>query len=171
MRRSVAVALACASALIAVPSRAAAADCRGADHLAPVAARAATLCLLNVERAARGLAPLRLDRRLSRAARAHSADMVAHRYFAHDSRDGTGFGARIARTGWTRHRRGWTIGENIAWGEGPLSTPASIVDAWMHSEGHRANILNCGFHVIGIGVATVAGSPHGIYWTQDFGDD
>jgi uncharacterized protein YkwD len=44
------------------------------------------------------------------------------------------------------------------------------MDAWMHSAGHRANILKCGFKVIGIGVYKLAGSPFRIYWTQDFGD-
>jgi uncharacterized protein YkwD len=59
------------------------------------------------------------------------------------------------------------MGENIAAGQ---RTPAAVMDAWMKSPGHRANILNCGFRVIGMGVATVTGSPFGIYWTQNFGD-
>ena len=53
----------------------------------------------------------------------------------------------------------------------PASQPAAaVMDAWMHSAGHRANILNCGYQVIGIGVATKTSSPYRIYWTQDFGD-
>jgi hypothetical protein len=55
----------------------------------------------------------------------------------------------------------WTAGENIAWGTGDLATPASIVDGWMHSAGHRANILDPDFGQVGIGIA--AGAPQGRY--------
>ena len=56
------------------------------------------------------------------------------------------------------------MGENIAAG---YPTPAAVMDAWMNSAGHRANILNCAFAEIGVGHAT--GGPFGAYWTQDFG--
>jgi uncharacterized protein YkwD len=173
VRRFAAAALVCASALIVVPHTASAADCAGADRapqqLGAAAARTVTLCLLNRERAARGLAPLRPDRRLTRAAQGHSADMVAHRYFAHDSRDGASFGTRIARTGWTRHRRVWTLGENIAWGEREAATPAAIVDAWMHSAGHRRNILDARFRAIGIGIVSgTPGADRGATYSTDF---
>jgi len=134
--------------------------------------RASTLCLINVERSARDLRPLRLDRRLSTAARRHSRDMVAHRYFAHDSRSGARFSARIARTGWMRGRGGWSVGENLAWGSGTRSTPASIVKAWMASPRHRANILQGRFQVIGIGIGRgvpVSSGGVGATYTTDFG--
>ena len=102
-------------------------------------------------------APLRLDAQLDRAARRHSQDMVAGRYFAHDSRSGARFSARIARTGWMNGRARWSVGENLAWGSGTQATPRSIVAAWMQSAGHRHNILSPRFRVIGIGI--VSGAP------------
>jgi uncharacterized protein YkwD len=174
VRRLAAFLLACSSTLAVCATASAAAPCAGAgasvQKLGANAARSATLCLLNRERAARGRSALRLNGRLTRAAQAHSADMVAHRYFAHESRDGTGVGARIARTGWTRHRRSWAVGENIAYGTGGRATPRAIVSAWMRSAGHRKNILNGRFRVIGVGIAsgTPGGTAGGTYST-DFG--
>jgi uncharacterized protein YkwD len=116
-----------------------------------------TICLLNVERAHRGMRPLRLNGRLSRAARGHAGDMVQHDYFSHASRSGASFVDRIRRTGYLRGPRAWLVGENLAWGTGDRSSPAAIVDAWMHSPGHRANILQRRFREIGIGL--VVGAP------------
>ena len=134
----------------------------------PVAAgmtsrEAEVLRLVNVERASAGCSPLRSSSLLVGVARAHSLDMGDHRYFAHEGRDGRSPFDRMRAAGY----RGGLMGENIAAGQ---PTPAAVMDAWMHSPGHRANILNCGYRVIGMGVAKVAGSPFGIYWTQDFGD-
>jgi uncharacterized protein YkwD len=167
--------LLCSIAAASVPATAsAAARCRGAgvsvQRLGAVRAAAVTLCALNRERAARGLRALRLDRRLAAAARAHSVDMVAHRYFAHASRDGRGFAARIAGTGWTRRRGAYRIGEDIAYGSGGRATPRAIVAAWMRSAAHRANILQPRFRVAGIGVA--GGTPYGrrgATYSADFG--
>lgn len=133
----------------------------------------ATLCLLNAERAARGLAPLRQERRLARAAERHAGDMARNRYFAHDSLDGSTFLDRIRSAGYLRRARSWAAGENIAWGSGSRSTPRSIMRAWMGSDGHRANILSAAFRDIGIGVSPGApvvgvGGPAAIYAT-DFG--
>jgi uncharacterized protein YkwD len=89
--------------------------------------------------------------------------MAVHRYFDHTSQDGRSPFDRMRGAGY----KGGLMGENIAAGQ---PTPAAVMDAWMHSPGHRANILNCGYKVIGIGVFTLAGSPYRIYWTQDFGD-
>src|SRR3954464_15678133 len=79
----------------------------------------ATLRGLNAVREAHGLAALRADPRLARAARAHSRDVVPRRYFAHRSGAGAGLVARIAHTGWLRARRRWHLAENLAWGTGP----------------------------------------------------
>jgi uncharacterized protein YkwD len=130
----------------------------------------ATLCLLNRERTIRGLRRLRHDSRLSRAARGHAGDMVAKRYFDHTSKSGASFVARIKRTGWTKARRSWTVGENIGYGSGTLATPREMVRAWMHSSGHRQNILARQFKLIGIGVAS--GAPTGgggATYATDFG--
>jgi uncharacterized protein YkwD len=174
VRRTVVLLLCCASAAIVPASASAAKRCSGAgralQQLGPAAARSATLCLLNRERAIRGRRALRTDARLARAAQSHSDDMVSHRYFAHESRDGRGFGARIRHTGWMRHRRPYRLGENIAYGTGGQATPLAIVSAWMHSAGHRANILEPRFRRIGIGIA--AGTPAGeggATYSTDFG--
>src|SRR5690242_14939267 len=117
----------------------------------------AVKCLVNVQRVAHGLRPLRTSRQLRVAAEAHGADMVANRFFAHIS---PVFGAitdRARRAGYLARTGDWSLGEDIAWGEGPLSTPQSIVTAWMNSPGHRAVILDGGFREAGVGV--VPGVP------------
>jgi uncharacterized protein YkwD len=156
-------------ALIAPATASAAGPCKDADgsleQLGLPAARAATLCLLNAERAARGLGALRTSTKLARAAQGHADDMVDRRYFAHGN-----YGARIARTGWGRHRRTYTIGENLGYAAGDAATPRAIVTAWMGSPGHRANILQRRFHAIGIGIAS--GTPDGdagATYSTDFG--
>ena len=134
------------------------------------AANRATLCLLNQQRRAHGLRACKLDGKLGRAAAGHAHDMVTKRYFAHASSNGASFGARIKRTGWTRSRRSYTIGENIGWGGGALATPRAMVRAWMGSAGHRANILSRSFRMIGIGIAN--GAPtgdDGATYATDFG--
>jgi uncharacterized protein YkwD len=116
--------------------------------------------LTNRERARAGLPPLTTDALLTTAAQAHSADMVARVFYSHTSPDGSQPWDRAAAAG--SHRR--TIGENIACGQ---RSPAEVVDGWMNSPGHRANILKPDFTHIGIGLA--GGGPAGTYWTQLFG--
>ncbi len=147
------------------------ASCAGAGAH-PTSARAAaftgaTLCLLNRERAQHGLRPLRSNALLALAAWRHSRDMVRRGYFAHGDLVG-----RLARVGYLRGRRSWTVGENIAWGSGPRATPRSIVSAWMRSAGHRANILNGRFREVGIGIVSGAPVPRvrgAATYTTDFG--
>ncbi|MEU4243682.1 CAP domain-containing protein [Actinoplanes sp. NPDC026619] len=117
--------------------------------------------LTNAQRTARGCKALRTDDRLTKAARAHSADMVAEHFFDHVGSNGSTFVAREVAAGYPK--RGASA-ENIAWG---YRTPQQVVTGWMNSSGHRANILNCGSIAVGVGVAyTAGGAP---YWTQDFG--
>ena len=175
MRCPIAVLL-CSAAAGLVPATASAAGprCPGAGRpvaeIGTTAARTATLCLLNRRRAAHGLGALRADARLIRAAQGHSDDMVANRYFQHESRDGSGFGKRIRAAGWTRDRRAYTLGENIAYGTDRDATPRAIVRAWMHSAGHRANILDPHFHLIGIGIAVrTPDGDGGATYSADFG--
>lgn len=118
------------------------------------AARQATLCLVNLQRRHHGLPRLAENPLLQRAASAYSRTMVAHRFFDHVGPDGSTLQQRIATVGYSP----WTeLGENIAWGSGSLATPRQIVNGWMHSPGHRANILDAAFRQIGVGVA--AGAP------------
>ena len=155
------LAAACAVAF-AIPAPAAlAASCPGADAMpiaaSPATAKSATLCLLNNERAANGLAPLASQSQLESAATGYSQAMVQQHFFSHTSPSGGTLKDRLSAyiTGVTT----WDIGENLAWGEGSYATPASVVGGWMRSQGHRANILNTTFREIGIGI--VAGTPGG----------
>ena len=118
--------------------------------------------LVNNERAAQGLHPLSLDHNLAAAARDHSEDMGLQDYFSHTSLDGRTAGDRITAAGYFYN----TYGENIAAG---YQTPEDVIDGWMSSSGHRANILNPNFCDIGVGYVYLTGSSHGHYWTQDFG--
>jgi len=143
--------------------------CQGANRVVDAShlglAQSATLCLLNQERRRYGLAPLHASEPLARIARGHSLAMVRGHFFAHGA-----FLGRIQSSGFLSGARSWAAGENIAWGGGRLSTPAAIVDGWMHSPPHRANILNGGFRWIGVGVAV--GTPNGgggATYTTDFG--
>src|SRR4051794_26834147 len=111
------------------------------------------LRLVNRQRARHGLAPLRADRRLARAARGHSRDMVRRGYFAHASPAGEHVVGRVRRTGWLSGRHGWWLGENLAWGIGRPGTSAGVVRAWMHSPEHRRILLGRVYRWIGIGVA------------------
>lgn len=117
--------------------------------------------LVNQERAAAGCGPLHTDERLRTAARGHSKDMATNDYFSHTGLDGSSFVDRTAAADYPRNEAG---GENIAMG---YRTPADVMDGWMNSEGHRANILNCDFEAIGVGLARDSGGA--LYWTQDFG--
>ncbi|MCT2589636.1 CAP domain-containing protein [Streptomyces sp. N2-109] len=125
-------------------------------------ARTATevIALTNAERARARLAPLTGETRLTTAAQAHSADMVARDFYSHTTPEGHEPWDRAAAAGCT-HRG---IGENIACGQ---RSAAEVVDGWMNSPGHRANILKPDFTHIGIGYAT--GGRAGTYWTQLFG--
>ena len=128
------------------------------SELAPVEGalkrlEAATVCLLNGERADHGLPPLTVEARLSRAAARHAADMVARSYFAHEGADGSDIKERIQATGYLPSDQRWVIGENLAWGTGALATPEAIVNAWMNSAGHRANVLHAEYREIGFGIA------------------
>ncbi|MCF3134976.1 CAP domain-containing protein [Streptomyces olivochromogenes] len=116
--------------------------------------------LTNRERRGAGLPPLAVDPRLTAAAQAYSADMVARDFYSHTSPEGSQPWDRAAAAGSARR----TIGENIACGQ---RSAAEVVEGWMNSPGHRANILKADFTHIGIGFA--GGGRAGTYWTQMFG--
>jgi uncharacterized protein YkwD len=178
-RRNAATALAVAVAALATPAgaRASAQDaaCPGADvvptagNIAVVAQ--ATLCLLNNERAAAGLHPLTEAPGLTRPSAAYSARMVSENFFAHVAPDGATLTDRLEANGYIEPDGDWTVGENLAWGQGDLATPRNIAVAWMNSPGHRANILTGEFTEVGLGI--VPGTPGDPSWgatyTTDFG--
>ena len=114
--------------------------------------------LVNEQRTQNGLKPLTANWELSRVARYKSQDMVDNRYFSHTSPTyGTPF--QMMKAFGLRFR---TAGENIAYGQ---RTPQAVVNAWMNSSGHRANILNASYTQIGVGYVS-----SGHYWTQMFMD-
>ena len=115
--------------------------------------------IVNEERGKVNCPALIADDRLTTAARGHSADMAARNYFSHTTPEGVEFATRITNAGYR-----WSgAGENIAKGQ---RTPAEVMTSWMNSAGHKANILNCGFKNIGVGVAAEARGS--LLWTQDF---
>lgn len=181
---SLALAAALAACLLAAPPAGAvpgiagqASSCRNAgvrpDDMSAAAARRTTLCLLNAERRGRRLPGLRHNRRLARAALRHARDMAARDYFAHESPDGRDFVDRILDTSYVRlDDPGWVLGENLGWGSGELSTPRAMVRSWMHSPGHRDNILERRFREVGIAVirgAPAGGVRHGATYATEFG--
>ncbi|MBD0736505.1 CAP domain-containing protein [Streptomyces sp. CBMA29] len=125
---------------------------------AVTAARAAILSLVNTQRASAGCSPLTASSSLDGLAQAFSEDMAARGFFDHTDPDG--------KTPWDRAKAlGITNlgGENIARGQ---ATAQAVMDAWMNSPGHRANILNCDYKTLGVGIHYGSGGP---WWTQDFG--
>ena len=167
----------CAAAVVAAPSASAA--CADED-LVPDAGnleriRAAVVCLHNEERRASGVRPLRSHGRLDAAALEHSADMVARRYFDHETPDGRDPFERMKGARYIRSSVIWNAGENIAWASGALATPRSIFDAWMRSTGHRLTLLASDFSELGVGIALGAPDPARAHltvaatYTVDFG--
>ncbi len=150
-------------------------DVPDSEHCAPAASWAAphatfeqsVLTLVNSARASGGTcgskgsfapsAPLTMQPALRCAARLHSMDMALNGYFSHTSQDGTSPFVRMQQAGYSY---GWA-GENIAAG---TTTPAAVMQGWLASPGHCANILNPKFSQIGVGYAS--GGPYGHYWTQ-----
>lgn len=118
------------------------------------------LALINVQREVAGLAPVVLDLYLDAAAEAHSLDMASTPCFQHGSCDGSNWADRVRNY----YSVPTSLGEIIAAG---YTTPEAVVDGWMNSPGHRANILNDAFKVAGVALAT--GGTYGTYWTVDFG--
>ena len=147
----------------AAPGATANAPARRMQPPAAVAPAAPTVAstvidLTNEARAAAGLAPLTEDARLTAAAAAHSADQARTRVMSHTGTNGSSPGARMTAAGYE-----WrTWGENVAAGQ---TTAVIVVDAWMNSPGHRANILNPAF--VSIGVGSVASVDGILFWTMD----
>jgi uncharacterized protein YkwD len=144
-----------------------------ADDATLMQAVDSVLCLVNEERAERGLPPVRASRLLRRSAQAHSRDMVARRYFSHVTPGGKGVRRRVVHSGYARKRRAFKVGETIAWGTNQLGTPAQLVSSFMSSPAHRDILLDGSFRDVGIGLvldAPVAGAPGaGATLTLDFG--
>jgi uncharacterized protein YkwD len=169
MHRRCTVVIALLALALGAPG-AAAADCPGADAVPAAdnlpAIGQATLCLVNEQRATQ-----RVNARLGSASAGYSQRMVAQAFFDHEAPDGTTLVQRLTSVGYLDGGEDWVVGENIGWGQGPLSTPRAMVEAWMNSSGHRRNILAADYAEVGLGLAL--GTPESATWgatyTTDFG--
>lgn len=119
------------------------------------------LQLVNLERNAAGLNPVRRNATLEAQAEQYACEMIHYDFFAHDNpATGTQLRDRADQFGYSY----LTIGENLAGGQ---QNPQEVMDAWMNSPGHRANILNPDFEELGVGIRS--GGDYGLYWVQEFG--
>jgi uncharacterized protein YkwD len=137
---------------------------------APTAAPAAVntfqqdmLNAVNAQRAAAGVAPLRLCNVLVLQAQIHTADQAKMGVMSHTGSNGSTLQQRAVQSTYLAGAGAWSLGENVAFGYRDIP---SVMTAWMNSPGHRANILQGGFSDVGFGLAQGA---NGTYWTQDFG--
>jgi len=133
---------------------------------------ATLLRLINHARTSRGLAAVKVQAALDKAALAHSREMVSRDYFAHSSSAGASVASRArsagySTSGWSR----WEVGEVIAWGKSYRGTPQVIFKAWMHSSSHRRIILGKRWRDAGLGACrgTFNGLSGVIMYTVDFG--
>jgi uncharacterized protein YkwD len=137
--------------------------------------RAAVFCLVNRVRAENGELPLIRSALLEQAAEGHGAEMISDDYFDHVSPTGETPVDRIRGTGYLPSPQdGYVIGENLAWGTLSLATPQAIVEAWIASPKHLANILEGQYRETGIGVvpsvpAALSGGEPGATYSQEFG--
>src|SRR3954470_8895788 len=131
----------------------------------------AILCLVNGERTDAGLATVAANSELSQAADGMCQQMVSEHFFAHETPDGKTVVDRVQPTGYISGND-WVVGENLGWGSGALSTPQAMVNGWMNSPGHRANILAPDYKDVGL--SACMGSPlttssGGTVYVNDFG--
>ena len=139
----------------------------------PVAAGPAesVLSAVNAARAKAGCGPLRLNSKLSAAAKSHARAMAEQNFFAHAGKDGSRLPGRVDRQGYSYR----TVAENIAAGQ---ESAGEVVQAWLQSAGHRRNMLDCQMSETGIALVYQAddrpfgGSryPLRYYWVQVFAD-
>ncbi|MEU9202562.1 CAP domain-containing protein [Streptomyces sp. NPDC048332] len=142
----------------AKPSTSAPAARKTTAPAAATSAQAAVLALVNQERSKVGCSPVTASSSLASLAQSFSDDMAARGFFDHTDPDGQSPWDRAAKAGVSG-----LGGENIARGQADAE---AVMEAWMNSEGHRANILNCDYKTLGVGVHFGSGGP---WWTQDFG--
>lgn len=178
--------LTCVAALAAHTGRrpeearpaAAGSPCSG-EGLLPTAANvravdAATLCLVNRLRGARGLRSLRANGELRRVASSQVDTMVSHDYFADDRPTGQTPLSLVAVTRYPVHTDGFAVGQNIAYGTGSDTTPAHIVEEWMASPPHREIMLSGEYRDAGVAVtpavpAMLGAGGHGATYAIEFG--
>lgn len=117
--------------------------------------------LCNIERKEHGLSPLTLDTTITKAAMIRANELITN--FDHTRPNGESCYTALKEAGASF----WSAGENIAAG---YTSPKDVVEGWLNSEGHRANILSENFNKIGIGYVYSTGNSYGHYWVQMFTD-
>jgi uncharacterized protein YkwD len=170
MRRACIAALVAAAYLgFAAGASGAARPCPGQDEASAPAARQeqTMLCLVNRARSHRDLPPLHASPALGRATDHKAGDILRCDQFSHEA-CGRAFTYWMSKFGY----EGCREGENIAWGSGRFASPATIFEMWMHSAGHRRNILGS-YRDTGIGlrVGSLEGYGGAHVWTQEFGSE
>jgi uncharacterized protein YkwD len=129
----------------------------GAQSCPPGATdRSSVVCEINAARAAAGAGRVQWRPSLAEAAAAQAGDMVARRYFAHESPDGDGPAARVRRAGYLRHAARWRVGEIMIWKRGTPLTASAAVAAWLASPSHRRIMLRRGYEDVGAGSVPAA---------------
>lgn len=141
-------------------------------RLRPRVAAKAVRCLINEERRRRGISELEARSELRNAAKDHTHQMLSNSCFSHQCAGEPDLVARTTKAMYLPCQCTWTVAENLAWGLGAQSTPAAIIDAWMHSPGHRDTLLL--ERLKDVGVAVGDGRPgnrtaRGATYTADFG--
>jgi len=135
----------------------------GSASAATVGEQEQIISLVNAERSARGLGPVYYEQRLTNAAEGYANYMASANFFGHTGLDGTNFVARNEAEGY----QGWRfLGENLAAGQ---TAPERVVQMWMNSPGHRANVLAERACEIGIGHSYSANSQYENYWAMETG--
>ena len=150
-----AVAVITMSLSVAGSAQAAETKCANTD-LVPTAAnvsqvRQATLCLINERRKSSNLPKLRSNGTLTRLAQSYASQMGREHFFSHTAPDGSTETTRVKQTSYFKGASSWRVGENIAQAPTGNDTPAMIMQIWMNSAGHRANILNRRLRDVGLG--------------------
>jgi uncharacterized protein YkwD len=163
----IALSVAVPAAAHAAPSNGAAGACAGADSStgAPASQVRAMRCLVNVARQGAGLPALGANGKLARAAKLKGGRIEACGTFSHTP-CGAPFTAAFRAAGWHG-----AMGENIAFGQASQGTPRAILNAWLQSPGHRANLMHRGFRVQGLAVRTASLPGIGTVrlWVHTFG--
>jgi uncharacterized protein YkwD len=154
-----------------------AADCPDAalepagDNLDRVSA--SILCLVNAARAENGGLPaLKANAQLQQAAAGMANRMVSEKFFSHETPDGKTVVDRVEPTGYIPDSGDWAVGENLAWGDPGVDTPQAVVNGWLNSAGHRANMLAPDYKDLGLAEALgapVSNKSGGTTVVADFG--
>jgi uncharacterized protein YkwD len=172
MAKGIALTLVTLAAALALAASAIAAPAKPAAAMSQL--ESGVFAQINQLRASNGLAPLRISVKLGAAARAHSEQMAAAGYFAHESADGSAFWKRVKQFYATNPWSYWSVGENLLWSS-PDVSPSEAIKLWLDSPEHRKNMLTARWREIGVSAIHIAAAP-GVYngldvtiVTTDFG--